>query len=645
MLVDVAVDIGERDFMRRSTFGTRFYRLKAFSDARGTAILATFAVASILAACEGRAPSTEQHGVGVLGQALSEGGASGGSGDGSPSDAGAPTVDDPADPTTVLVESKLTTSGMTEWSKFGSKLAISGDVLVSVAPAAVINGDMGAGAAYVFQRDDATSDWRETKRLLPHDDLDVRGFGQHLAVDGATIALAVPTMRSWNGFVSQVAGVYLFGRDEGDPGMWGAILKVTDPIVEDYVNPNGDPYARGDFATSIALSGDLLAVGAVSSGAEGMVMIFERHLGGPNRWGKLATILESDLGGDRGSDEAFGQALALDGDNLLIGAPPDRSTSEEGDYVWTNNNGAAFVFRRDAVDRARFTYVTRLESTAAQGEYDAFGLQVALAGGTAIVSAPGASGGFLSENPGAVYIFNQDRINLDSWQQTARLTPSDASVFDLFGNSLAIAGDALLIGAPGKSIGFNSNQGRAYLFERHGAASSEWTQTSILTASDGQELDAFGTAVATDGELSVVGAPDRAGDAAPPAVHWFGAAYVYQREEPAPPPPIVCEPAFATMATLDDFGSFESTSGLLLATAPGTLLAPLPIWATETPPPPEPLYSGASPLGPPITTSAPSARPWRRSRLRSSWECRCRRVPTSSTWRPPCSSPAPRCSM
>jgi hypothetical protein len=591
------------------------YRLKAFFDAGAAVLLGAFALAWALAACEGRSPSGEHQNVGVLGQALGEGGASG-SGDGLPSDTGEPTVEDQADPTVVLVESKLATSGMTDWSKFGSKLAISGDVLVSVAPEAVINGDLGRGAAYVFQRDAGTSDWRETKQLLPHDDLDFRNFGQHLAVDGQTIAVAVPTTRSWNGFASQTAGVYLFGRDEGGPDMWGAILKVTDPIVEDYVDPIGNPYARGDFATSIALSGDLLAVGAVSSGAEGMVMIFERHLGGPNNWGKLATILESDLGDARGSDEAFGQAVALDGDNLLIGAPPDRNTSEEGDFSWTNNNGAAFVFRRDAVERARFTYVTRLESTAAPGEYDAFGLQVALAGGTAIIGAPGGSGGFLSENPGAVYIFNQDQVNRDSWQQTAGLTASDASVFDLFGNSLAIAGDALLIGAPGKSIGFNSNQGRAYLFQRNAASSSVWEQTSMLTASDGQEHDAFGTAVATDGERSVVGAPDRAGDAAPPAVHWFGAVYVYQPEEPAPPPPVVCEPAFPAIATLDDFGSFESTSGLLLATAPGTLLAPLPIWVFETLPPPEPLYSGATPLGPyysigaECTTAAPVATPF-----------------------------------
>jgi hypothetical protein len=166
----------------------------------------------------------------------------------------------------------------------------------------------------LFYRDAATNQWSERKQLLPHDTVEFFTFGQALAVDGDTIAITVPsgTLNS----VSQEAGVYLFGRHEGGPDQWGGIIKITDPIAN----------AGGVFASSVALAGDLLFVGAVSASADGMVMIFERDRGGPNMWGKIATILESDLGSAKGTDEAFGAAVAVDGDNLLIGAPPDRNT-------------------------------------------------------------------------------------------------------------------------------------------------------------------------------------------------------------------------------------------------------------------------------------------------------------------------------
>jgi hypothetical protein len=474
----------------------------------------------------------------------------------------------------------LPTSGATVWSRFGSSMAASGDLLVVAGPSAVVDNDMNEGAAYVFSRDVTSDQWSQQKQLLPSDGSLVEEFAQDVAIDGDTIAVTIASKRAWNGLV-QEAAVYLFERHEGGTDQWGQIAKLTDPVVAQ----------GGDFASSIALAGDLLFVGAVSPLADGMVMVFERNRGGPNAWSQIATILENDLGALKGTDEAFGRSLAVDGDTLLIGAPPDRATSEEGDFFWTNNDGAVYVFNRDPINRDQWLYATRLASSAAAGEWDNFGSELALAGDTAIVGAPepiGTNGG----SPGGVYVFRRDASLSDTWNQMAKLSASDGLGVDHFGSALALAGDTLLVGASRKTL----SQGGAYFFRRSSAASDAWEQLAAFGASDGQSSEQFGTAVALAGDTSFVGSPQRTGPDALPATHYYGAVYMYdlQAEVVAP---VECEPSFAPTDTLVDGAVISSPLGVVVGTAPGTLLEPLPIWILEGQTPAEPLYAGAVALG------------------------------------------------
>ena len=86
---------------------------------------------------------------------------------------------------------------------------------------------------------------------------------------------------------------------------------------------------------------------------------------------------------------------------------------------------------------------------------------------------------------------------------------------DLFGRSIGVSGDTLIVGAQGESsnaTGVNGNQnndsaigsGAAYIYVRNG---TNWTQQAYLKASDSLSGIAFGTAVAIDGDTVVVGAP------------------------------------------------------------------------------------------------------------------------------------------
>jgi len=94
---------------------------------------------------------------------------------------------------------------------------------------------------------------------------------------------------------------------------------------------------------------------------------------------------------------------------------------------------------------------------------DLFGYSVALAGDTLAVGVPSEDSA-----SGAVYVFT--RIN-GVWSQQAYVKASNPGGFDLFGSSIALAGDTLAVGAFGEASA-NGNQtdnsapdsGAAYVF-------------------------------------------------------------------------------------------------------------------------------------------------------------------------------------
>ncbi|MDQ3623881.1 MAG: FG-GAP repeat protein [Verrucomicrobiota bacterium] len=83
-----------------------------------------------------------------------------------------------------------------------------------------------------------------------------------------------------------------------------------------------------------------------------------------------------------------------------------------------------------------------------------------------------------------------------------KLTASDAAANDTFGRSVAISGDTVVIGADLDDDGA-TDSGSAYVFVRTG---DTWTQEQKLTASDAGIADRLGQSVAISGDMIVVGA-------------------------------------------------------------------------------------------------------------------------------------------
>jgi FG-GAP repeat len=142
---------------------------------------------------------------------------------------------------------------------------------------------------------------------------------------------------------------------------------------------------------------------------------------------------------------------------------------------------------------------------------------------------------------GAAYVFTRSG---STWSQQAYLKASNPGSFDVFGSSVAVSGDTVVVGAGGENSaasGVNGNQadnskgdaGAAYVFTRNG---STWSQQAYLKASNPDVFDRFGDSVAVSGDTVVVAASgeDSAvagvnGNQADNTKSDAGAAYVFIR--------------------------------------------------------------------------------------------------------------------
>lgn len=153
---------------------------------------------------------------------------------------------------------------------------------------------------------------------------------------------------------------------------------------------------------------------------------------------------------------------------------------------------------------------------------DEFGSSVSINGDYAIVGAQYEDSGGLSS--GAAYIYWRDQGGTDNWGEVVKLTALDAAAGDLFGYSVAIDGDYAVVG-PYSEDGAGTDLGAAYIFYRNQGGTDNWGEVVKLSASDAEDLDAFGGSVSIDGDYAVVGAFYEDGSGG----NNRGAAYIFGR--------------------------------------------------------------------------------------------------------------------
>ncbi|MBA2554154.1 MAG: FG-GAP repeat protein [Geodermatophilaceae bacterium] len=191
--------------------------------------------------------------------------------------------------------------------------------------------------------------------------------------------------------------------------------------------------------------------------------------------------------------------------------------------------GSAYADTRRAVDagsvlvyqRTGTAWVQQAELTAPDGRtYDGFGVSVAVRGDIVVVGAPSAAAPGGS-HAGAAYVYSRSG---SLWRLKAKLSASEGQDWDAFGSSVALDGSSVVVGAPETPTARDDRVGAAYVFARSGAG---WTEQGTLLPPDGDRNDLFGTSVALDGDTAVVGSPYH--DNRDPK--GTGAAYVFRRSE------------------------------------------------------------------------------------------------------------------
>lgn len=261
--------------------------------------------------------------------------------------------------------------------------------------------------------------------------------------------------------------------------------------------------------------------------------------------------------GNTDAGDGLGGAVAFDGNTLVVGASFEDGDGSSPDNDQANAAGAAYVFFRDP--GGQWSQQAYLKASNAASD-DGFGGSVAVAGDTLVVGAlledsaaivvNGDQSNDSAFGAGAAYVFVRDGAGV--WTQQAYLKASNAGLFDNFGASVAIAGETIVVGAPGEasqSSGVDGDPfdntaggaGAAYVFVRE---ASLWTQQAYLKAPNpeggtgiGNPGDRFGQGVAIDGETIVVGAngedSDSSGVNGDPNNNFAsnsGAAYVFVRD-------------------------------------------------------------------------------------------------------------------
>ena len=168
-----------------------------------------------------------------------------------------------------------------------------------------------------------------------------------------------------------------------------------------------------------------------------------------------------------------------------------------GVLIQADDRGAVYPLRIDP-------FVQRAELTASDGANDNhFGLSVGVSGDTIVV---GAEFHEVGRHPsqGEAYVFVRPASGWANARETARLTASNGAAGDDFGESVAVSGDTIVVGAGFHRVGKHRQQGEAYVFvrPRSGWAGAR-TQTATLTTSNGAAYDWFGGYVAISGDTIV----------------------------------------------------------------------------------------------------------------------------------------------
>jgi len=504
--------------------------------------------------------------------------------------------------------------------QFGSAVAI-GDGVVAVGAYLSNAGGPESGAVYLFSPDKAGI-WSQTGRTLVERPGD--WFGFDVAIDGTTLLVGAP--RAHDGSGAQTGAVYKFDLSNLKAGQ----VMAQDPLpippghagdeIGSAVALSGDCWAVGarsdgtagagagsvyascvkqqmpqkllpappaegaEFGQSLSLSldGKILAVGAPFAEPAGAAYIFEFDAV-HNLWQQQGMQLPT--AGVPAPGAAFGYAVALSGNQVVVGAPLDRGEAGAA-YLYTlaPAQGPKQLLPPDPTSGAQFGVAVAFDRMDDPSE-------------KILVGARRANG-----DQGAAYLFSSDGLS------SCTLSPPPLQPGDEFGFETAIRGGTLLVGAFMEKMG----QGAAYIFTPPVKPVAPQLSKSIAATSQpvtGTPTPlAIGEVVRYDLQTTLPVGPTPGltfTDALPPGLLWMPGSCVLSFQSPG-------------VTILTGFPTFTGSSGPPTFTGPSTFSPTLTVnFSTVTTSGPRPGALAVecnalvldSPPGPPPTNHPGNHRP------------------------------------
>lgn len=349
----------------------------------------------------------------------------------------------------------------------GASLGLSGDVAIVGAPGPANNE---LSAAYLF--DVATG-----KRLNKFSEIVAESqFGTAVAISGNRAIVGDPSVpRAYVYTLTPTIG--------GDISVDEERLELSEGIAVER------------FGFAVAISDEWALIGAptrkpINNVETGAAYLYD--ISGPtNESPSPIQLTGDDIQG------LFGFSVAVNAQWAIVGAPGPNPEIR-------GVQGKAFVFNQsDLSSRVELS----APSSPNQGlaNFDSYGFSVAIDGNTLVVGAPEANTdkGVLT---GAAYVYDLLRCSDVACEPIRTLVADDGVTFDLFGASVGISGDRVVVGAPragncAEGVNVNCYPGKAYLFD----LTDESVQNQF-SVNDLVHNDAFGVAVGVTGQAVLVGA-------------------------------------------------------------------------------------------------------------------------------------------
>ena len=439
--------------------------------------------------------------------------------------------------------------------KFGSSIAISGDIMVvgvekeDSIQASITNGpsasndnsSLDAGAAYVYIRSGDT--WTQQAYLKASNSDPSDKFGKAVAISGDTIVVGAHQEQSSQASITNGSSASSDNLSDRSGAIYVFRKIGSSWTQEAYIKASNND-ANDKFGEAVAIDGDTIVVGVQNEGSSqtgvtngsfasndnsslksGAAYVYRRT---GSTWAQEAYLKASNTN----ADDKFGKSVSISGDTIVVGAHQEQSSQNfitNGSTASSDNSssksGAVYVFKRTGSSWDQEAYIK-----AANSEIDdKFGESVAIDGDTIVVGAKqedsstiGVTNGSTlssnnsSSNSGAAYVYKRTG---STWTQEAYIKAPISDSNDKLGKSVAIDGDLIAISSEDEASNFsgsidgdsahsdnsNAKSGAVYLFKRDGA---NWSQILYLKASNSDAADKFGKIVGVSGNTVVVGASD-----------------------------------------------------------------------------------------------------------------------------------------